>query len=1509
VGRSARRPLLALVLVAALGLALVLGLPGLGASSRAAGAGPGEATPRTDGSVPASKVTMLGATPSEPGAAGPNETWGLGVENANAVLVRYTAGTGWVQGPALEQADGAPLAKFTLDENPLAGQMTSAGSGVLVGTVEPTPGHPSPGALVRDAGQPFVETAPVPAADLEADERLFSTEGRAPMIAPLDEAGGAAGALVVPIRAAGAVEEWVLHWDGQTREWTREPIEIPASSTSEFRVLAIGASSPENAWLLARLATPTGGVELFRREPATGGAVPAWKPVAPVGGSTGEALTVELAHSNQPFVVPGAEGPGGESVESQLLTVTEDGVWIDGVRADVHVPTTMYYKIGSAPSITSWCETAGSPAAEECTHKLPEPPPTGFSRSIAWASTAAHGERIITGLEDGVSLRLEGDVFKRVLSLGGGASEADDPGALYGAAFTNPREGWLGAQELPIHLSLEPVGARLQPWPVSFRHPLLAVVPQPEAPVGSLSSEALAVGDRGEVARYLPGKGWEPESLFGPGEQIERPQLRAVAWPTPTRAYAVGEDNIRETDASLMWLWRGETGLWEPDPASPANFRGNLVGIAFDPSDPAIGYAVGSGAVRGEGVLLRYGKTWTQEPAQALPAQARGAEFTAVAFAGSEALVAYRKRGAEGSGSVGGLLVNSGSGWRIDQAAAEAMGSRTPAVVAGLPDGGAAFAAEGGEGGPELFEREAAGRPWRGTSLPGAVLPGSLALFRENGALRAITSGSSVFGSASEITPEPPPGSPPELIEPFPIGETIGVLRQTASGWSDEQHERSSIGPPPGKYFRWDEPYEPDPVYAALVGPSGSEGWAVGGFVNEGNELLETADVERYPTEQATPDGVGTSSIAATSSEATFAIGGGAACAAPCATRAEAKLGPDVWLEHAIQTAASINKQPGSENVVRDFFYTGPRLANRNETSEKPIFPYSEELERYRQVLGGDSSLPAYPVIAPTELDEANREGPFEAAFEGELPAGRTCAGGTPGCHSAYALRTPGPAGQVRVIVLDESSFVGDEQLKWLEAELEEAKSEKEPAIAIGNKNVKAQSETPGPEEGPARELATVLVFGKRAHQARATDGASAYFYDQPEENVKGKLSVGGESIDIFGSGTLGYINVASEQQNTAFLGSSGFLLAKVNAQPAPGSVAAQIFKEANRAPVTVSLIPNIGELALEAQEGTLLRRSEVAQFAGLARRSRSGTRVEHEQPQRELQTDPYIPIPSVCVGAACAERIETEFTFTSTEEGVKGEFVEPNTATHEHNAVLLNAQGEPVEAKTHHSGLYCAFNPGEPTITVSAGGLSASLKIKIQAGSVRRPCGTVPAHVTPPVTAQASAPVPPPAPAPAPAPSAAPTPLVALPAPPGVLPPPPTRPAAPRPTPPVPFVVLPAPASPLLAAVPPPVPTPARPTPPSGTSPVTTPVEAPEKQEEQEEAPESVSNKAVAYRASEENPAPEYLLGIVLLAAFAGAATRRRPRRGRRELRVAPATVSSLHSQRRASPPRRRTP
>jgi hypothetical protein len=1457
-----------------------LGWLGLGGGSRAsAQPAAGEPIPQTDDSVPASHVTMIGSSPAE----APNETWGVGQgEEGAAVLVHYVAGSGWSLGPALLEASGRPLSSFKLDQpgtaapSPLAGQITAGGSGVLVGSVPSAEGagKTRPAVLVRDPGGAFQETAPVPsegeAALLKAGESLFATN-RVPLTAALDEASGHAGALIVPV--GGGEEEDVLHWDGTS--WTSEPIEV--AEAGEFHVVGIAASSPANAWLLAEL--PSGSFGLFRRHLSTSEG-PKWLAVAPLpGAKSGEPLTAPVAEGKtEPFRVQNSP-----NVLVQSLTVTADGVWIDGERSDAHASTTMFLEPqgeSGVAAVTSWCvPPAGAPACDEA---LPDALPAGTKRSFAWVDgSAPFGDRVITGLADGVSLRLDGSSFTRVLALGG-SQAPNDVGGTYGAAFAGPREGWLGQAGLPVHLTLEPSPSRLAPWPVSFRHALLSIAPEPGAPVGALGSEALAVGDRGEVARYSPGKGWLPESLLTAGGRRAKPVLRSVAWPTSSRAYAVG-------DEGQMWLWRGETGLWEQDPATPFNFRGNLVGVAFDPSNPDRGYAVGQG-----GVLLGYGKTWAQE---ALPPQVAGASFTSIAFAGSEAIVAYRELPDPSRNSyTGGLLVNDGSGWRIDESAAAAVGRNVPEIVAGLPGGEAAFAASGPEP-SDVLERSGPDAAWQPTPqpLPGGREPGSLALFKEGAALRVVASGSALNTFSVESASPAPPESPPVLINPYPLEESpeSGVLRQTASGWSDEEHELNNAREPPGHYRFFDTPFQPDPISAVLVDPSGSQGWAVGGYVDVEHEQLDTADIDRYPADGVSPAGVGSAPVQSVSGSATFAIGGGAQCSAPCADGANAGIGPDLWLSSALARAGQISG-------VRAFLYTGPRVTTGETTgpATTPI-PYAREYGRYAQLLAG--SLPAYAAASPTDLAAGEGESLFAQSFlgapspfgTGVAGVGMTPAGGAreecgtgPGCQSYYAMDSSGTAGTVRVIVLDESTDVGEQQREWLASELRGAKARNEPAIVVGNANLNTQIAAGDPAAG---EVARLLVAPCAAAGSNCTDegaGASAYFFDSPEENVTQPLRVGATSIPTFGSGTLGYVNFEKEGFGD-FLGASGFLLGQVNfATYRPTSVS-------NRAEVTARLIPSIGELGLEAQDGTLLRRSQAALFQALARRPRAGNRSPNGIFAPE--TDPYIPIPSNCVGTACANGLFPEYTFSSSRPDI-GDFVEPNLASPDPHAVLLGANEKPIHDA--ESGLFCAYNAGTTIVTISTGGLSFSLPVTVQAGSVRQPCGTAPlSNLTGPETA---APVAPPAPAPAPAPAgpapaASPTPLP--------VPPPPVvaqAPAAPSsPSPGAkPFFLPVALSSPVLGFVPPPLPTPARPTPPSGTSAVTSPVEAAEKEEESEEATEQVNNQAVAYRSSEHEPAPVYLLGIVLLAAFAGASIRRGPRRGRRGAQIAPAKVSSLQTQ-----------
>ncbi len=429
---TTRRPRGTRLVVRRLG-ALLLGALLLGtilvvsrSTAPAVGASPGgEPTAQTDASVPLRRVTMIGSE-------GSGEAWGVGVMGEGigqfpTGIVHYTPGGGWSLAPTPQDHTGAPLAHLKLyqqttlsNPSPIDAQMTSNGSGVLAGSIPLAGGGASEEQqvlLVRDPGQPFTETAPIPSegekALLKHGETLFA-ERRAPLIAPLEEpSGGGAGALVVPVGAAGSAQQQVLHWDG--KEWSSEPIEVPGTSEQEkeesgFQVLAIGASSPTNAWLLAEPSSESEGVALYRRSDGH------WKRVSPA----------PLEVQGEQLTVPGEP----RQVQAQVLTVTEQGVWVDGRRPGAKESATLFLKpegaLGGSVS-ASWCALPSGRSA--CTYTLPEELPSGPMRSFAWPSSESpYGERVITGFNEGVTLRLDGTSFTRVLALGGSVSGA--PGRL-----------------------------------------------------------------------------------------------------------------------------------------------------------------------------------------------------------------------------------------------------------------------------------------------------------------------------------------------------------------------------------------------------------------------------------------------------------------------------------------------------------------------------------------------------------------------------------------------------------------------------------------------------------------------------------------------------------------------------------------------------------------------------------------------------------------------------------------------------------------------------------------------------------------------------------------------------------------------------------------------------------------------------------------------------------------------------------------------------------------------
>ncbi len=1383
-----------------------LGVPGL---NTVIGASPGEAP---------GEVWATGNIGSVPASVG-----GLQVADAK-VLLRRSRGTGWQIIPLVDR-NGNPVSFSGTPQVTYRGGVAMLSAGSSGQTI-----------ITRDPGGAFVSAAQAP--PLLSGEKLVNGSQQ-PLLSTLDDPSHT-GALLVP-SAMSTKAPGVLHFEGTS--WAREPICIPpgpgetepCTPAHNLTVLAIAASSPQNAWLLA--GGPGRPLALFRRTTVAGsGAV--WE---------------EAWHAEADEHV--SERRGG-----QMLTVTSAGVWVDA-RFERRADLSLLFDASAGGVLGRWCypQVCGGGSLGAA---LPEE----YS-SFASAGGGALGTRIISGLPGGALLRFQGGGdFRYVV----GASGASLDAAFFGESL---EEGWLsgvsngrdGARVERVSASPEATLGNAQAWPLPFRRPLLAIAPQPGTSPGDPRAQALAVGDQGQVARFLPGVGWSPEFLYNSSGVVQRPRLRGVAWPEPGRAYAVG-------DEGAMWLWRGDTGLWEPDPAAPLGLHASLTAIAFSPLDPSVGYAVGK-----QGALLAYDKTWTQ---QALPPGLEQADFTSVAFAGGQALATYRmvKTSSQGQpeGEVGGLIVNDGSGWRVDpsaQALLAGLGNPAASVlskVAGLSDGGAVAAGPG-----VVIERDSAGAGWRFSRQP-------LTEAQNISALAAIRAGSEVRALVSiDLSPESNPndisnlflnvdslppsalGQPMGLVGPDPTPATGYLLLETAEGWRDLEQQAYPMPLTPGA--KEDLPAWPGAALALDVDPSGTTGWAVGG--QTGGQFLEGSGGAEIESAQAlrlgssAPPPQSTAPIALPGNQATFAVGGNAQCQGPCVNLLNEGLGPDVWLSNAVATAGRI---PG----LHGFLYTGARVAQGDASGMAPE-EFVRELQAYRDELGAGGSLAVRASASPSDLDSTGTPATFDSVLGSYAPTGSSPPGTTPppAGTAAYAFDSPGAGGTVRVIVLDYSSpTLAHGQLGWLAEQLAQARLAHRPAIVMGNAGVVSSDSAPAPDAG---RVERVLLEG----------GASAYLFDSPGQNRFTQIGSGAKAIPVFGTGTLGYIPDPTRPEE--FLGASGFLLVSVDL--------AHRDSRTNRAPVSVTLTPSIAQLALDATDGTLLRRSQPALFQGLARRPPGGL----ASIERQVVPNPYVPVPETCVGGGCGAFIAPEYTFRSSNPEI-GNFVKPEPASLNPRAVLQGPDGKPIADE--HSGLFCAYNPGETTVSITTGGLTYSEQVTVQAGSVEQPCGTVtlahpPAAATVPRTRIGALPSAPPASSPT-------TPIALAPPP----PPPPVAKAAPVPPQraaplPPPFFAKPVPLYSLVALPLVPPPPLARPIPPSGTSPVTAPVAAPEEQQEDEEAVESARNSMAVYDPEDPTLSPVPLIALIVIAAAAGTGIRRRGR-GRRAPALARSGVRRAERQ-----------
>ena len=264
-----------------------------------------------------------------------------------------------------------------------------------------------------------------------------------------------------------------------------------------------------------------------------------------------------------------------------------------------------------------------------------------------------------------------------------------------------------------------------------------------------------------------------------------------------------------------------------------------------------------------------------------------------------------------------------------------------------------------------------------------------------------------------------------------------------------------------------------------------------------------------------------------------------------------------------------------------------------------------------------------------------------------------------PAGTAAYSAVFPSPSAggrAVKLIVLDTSrGEVGTGQREWLEQEL--------PGRGLSAKELEATDSVPVAIVMGGDALGFELPQGPAVEEAKDAqavsrvliqDHASAYVFDYPSSNVQTEISESANpaeskvarKIPAYGTGTLGYVELPGLFEQDS-LGSSGILLLNVNTAT---------LKE-GYAPVTAEAVPNIGQLALNATNGTLLHRSEVGLFEGLARRPQAGVRIgaANGKGGGQVIPDVYDPIPFDCQGANCGAEVTTQYRFRSSQPDLGG--------------------------------------------------------------------------------------------------------------------------------------------------------------------------------------------------------------------------------------------------------------
>jgi hypothetical protein len=927
-----------------------------------------------------------------------------------------------------------------------------------------------------------------------------------------------------------------------------------------------------------------------------------------------------------------------------------------------------------------------------------------------------------------------------------------------------------------------------QPQPGS-----LALWPEPNR--ATLLSVALppagaGIGTSGALAVGLSGAALHYDATDGwlvdpTPPKAEHIGLRGVAFDGPGRAVAVG-------DLGTILDWNGSS--WSEDPQSNSLTVGQLNAVAFAPDGE--GWAVGT-----FGTILHWdGTAWAPEQIDSLDA---GESVTSVATAGNGDVLAI---------AGGNLIERSSDGtWqRVSSLPSPAPAAGSLRLVSGLADGGAVAA-----GNSVLMIRLNGTSPWVYSDQPIGGTAVGLSAFRDPGKVEAFVS---LAPSAATVS-----------AAGFPAGDGDLIIAGSA-GLDDLSRDQY-----PGTLTGEEGAVAPDPVQAVAAAPDGSAAWAVGGYagtvtaaglgtkapLQARSPAWQTASIWRYDaggSQQSTAERPALVSIPAKAQTITFAYFSSAECVFECASALDAQ--PDVNLSAATAQIASFARQPG-----------GPAFAVLGGNAVGPIDGTAradgngaidlDNLSNYLAPLGQVPLYAAYGPLdgVPTSNDPAT---PWSDAFgasaapfgSGSAPPGiaPVASGGESGpVHRYYAFDASRNGGVVRVIVLDNSAGSLDAsdpgQSAWLDAQLAAARSANLPIVVFTARPLD------GSTLGAAADGAAV------AAELAAAGVLAVFTSDQDQIDREVTIQAGGSNLDEYQGATLGY----QQASNNGVL----WYFASIDT--------------ATRH-VSVQAVPVVGSLALEPLAGLTVQRSSTLSFQAIGRRP-PGTlaTIANSVTPFNAGIDNYVTIPAT---PKCTGCLTPSYSFTSSDPTI-GDFVAPSAPGSQLPA--LDASGNPIPSST--SGLFCAYNAGVTTVSVTSGQLTASQQVTVDGGGIGRPCGTVfrpgvqqtvvvgaqklvssipslgslGGPVTPPTQAggviptkiHSIVPPPPPPPVAAPAPPPAPTPARHPPKPPSPAPPPVPVPGAEQP------FLNPSsnPNFPISAAIVPPITPPATPIPPGGAT------------------------------------------------------------------------------------------